>query len=461
MMRTKILAVFPDGVGIRNYLYSDVFDPETTDLILFHNFSGETITYLNRLQRFYNIIKIPAYSESVKEKFLRELISLTRLKHNASITGNPTILQNWKKYHATVPLKLFYGAVTFASSWFPNYSSILKLEKLYQKAIRNTAFYKRIQKILKIERPDVVFCSHQRGLKMATIFAAASDLGIPTTTVIFSWDNLPKARLALRSKKYCVWSDHMKAEMHRYYPEIDHQSVIVTGTPQFDFYKNPKNIIDRATFFRKYGLDDARKIICFSGDDILTSPDDPKYLADMAEAIRNNGLDSEYQILLRRCPADNSGRFDDIVRNYPNLIKEAPPLWIHNKSQGWTGSFPLTDDVALLVSTAYYCDLVVNVGSTMAIDFHMFNKPCIFINYDQPLKKDPEWSVRNIYNFEHFRTMPKDAVAWFNSKDDIAHVVKNAVTLRSEASMSRWSELLLQQPIMSLREVLTQSAMSE
>jgi hypothetical protein len=36
---------------------------------------------------------------------------------------------------------------------------------------------------------------------------AAQELGIPTATFIFSWDNLPKATLVLEPDYYFVWSD--------------------------------------------------------------------------------------------------------------------------------------------------------------------------------------------------------------------------------------------------------------
>jgi hypothetical protein len=36
---------------------------------------------------------------------------------------------------------------------------------------------------------------------------AAQQLGIPTATFIFSWDNLPKATMVVETDYY-VWSDH-------------------------------------------------------------------------------------------------------------------------------------------------------------------------------------------------------------------------------------------------------------
>lgn len=441
MQKNKILLFFPDGVGIRNYLYSKVFHNAEEDLVLFHNFDTQTISELKKHTNFSEEISIPEYKESLKEKFLRELICLTRLIYNSKETKNPTLLTNWNWNQKTLFKKGFYKIIEKTAFFYKDYRSILKLEIRYQKEIRKNPFYQEVKAILKEANPQSIFCSHQRGLKGATIFAAAQDLQIKTTTVIYSWDNLPKARLALRADQYLVWSDYMKKEMELYYPEIPKDKVIVTGTPQFEFYEDLDNIIDKETFYQTYNLDPNKKIICFSGDDEKTSPDDPQYLNDIAQEITNSGLQDEFQILLRRCPVDISGRFDPIVNQFKELIKEAVPVWYFNTTSQWTTIYPSMEDVKLLASTAYYADLVINVGSTMAFDFAMYNKPCIFINYDQVDQQDNNWSTKIIYQFQHFRSMPsKSAVIWLNDKKDIIELLK----IKSNyTDMRKWSEIVL------------------
>ncbi|WP_396187066.1 hypothetical protein [Flavobacterium sp.] len=442
MQNNKILLLFPDGIGIRNYLYSDVFIDDEAELVLFHNFDAETISALNECTRLSQAITIPEYRESLKEKFLRELICLARLNYNKRKVNNPSLLANWNWTQKTLFKKIFYKIIEIIAPFIKEYTMILKLEKSYQKAIRENSFYNEVRVILKQVQPTTVFCSHQRALKAATIFAVAKDLSIPTTTVIFSWDNLPKARMALRADRYLVWSDFMKKEMEMFYPEIPSKSIYVTGTPQFEFYNDERNIIDKELFFKKYNLDPAKKIICFSGDDEHTSPDDPSYLKDISQEFINANLQQHYQILLRRCPVDCSGRFDAIVKEYKELIKEAPPLWVSNSSKDWSVVCPSVDDVKLLVSTAFYADVVINVGSTMAFDFAMFNKPCIFINYDQENKTVKDWSVKTIYQFQHFKSMPnKEAVIWLNNK---AEIVEKLTKQNDQiTSMQLWKKIVI------------------
>jgi hypothetical protein len=439
--KNKILLLFPDGVGIRNYLYSDVFDATKEDLVLFHNFDEATVAKISKITNISSSFKIPRYKETIIEKFLREIICLGRLKNNARITENKTILSSWKTNHKSVKNKVFYKLVTLFSCLFGNYKHILLAEKIYRKVIRKTSYYQEVRQIVTEIKPDLVFCSHQRGIQCATIFAAATDLNIKTKTVIYSWDNLPKARLALRADYYLVWSDYMKEEMKLYYPEINQNKVIVTGTPQFECYENKDNILPKEEFYRTYRLDTSKKIICFSGDDVLTSPDDPKYLNDLAEELIKNDLIEEYQILFRRCPVDVSDRYEKVVKKYPNIIKVAPPIWNFTPGSSWTTIYPLPEDVKLLVSTAFYCEVVVNLGSTMAFDFGMFQKPCIYINYDQTHKVNPIWSVNTIYQFQHFRSIAdKKAVIWWTKKEQITTLLKEATY---NPAMADWTQLIL------------------
>ena len=102
------MLLFPDGVGIRNYLYSDVFKGMENELVLFHAFDVKTEQAVKKITSIENSISIPKYSESLKEKFLRELICLSRLKYNAKLVDNPTILTNWKSHHKGIFKTLFY-----------------------------------------------------------------------------------------------------------------------------------------------------------------------------------------------------------------------------------------------------------------------------------------------------------------------------------------------------------------
>ena len=107
-----------------------------------------------------------------------------------------------------------------------SYKGILSLERAYEKHVHSTAYFREQQEMLRNNKPDIIFSTHQRSLDGSVIIEAAKSLGIKTVGAVYSWDNLPKARLLVRTENYVVWSEYMKQEMADYYPEVDPAKVL-------------------------------------------------------------------------------------------------------------------------------------------------------------------------------------------------------------------------------------------
>jgi hypothetical protein len=133
------------------------------------------------------------------------------------------------------------------------------------------------------------------------------------------------------------------------------------------FYLENKLVISREVFARRNGLDAKKKWICFSGDDIITSPYDHLFLKDVTESL--NSRKDDLQIIFRRSPVDFSERYDEVLRRYKDIVKAVDPLWNIESQTGWVGYFPKAEDINMQVNLAYHCELVINLGSTMALDF--------------------------------------------------------------------------------------------
>jgi len=441
-MSKKIIFVVPDGTGIKNYLFSNILPQlykEEVEVLIYHNLSESAIKEVEKLHHLkFNQRKISVYNESKKQKFYREAIAYARLLHNAKLVNNPTILTNWKTNHTGVK-KVFYKWVeAYGKHLGKSYNRILKAEAVYQKLVAESTQKEII--FLKQYQPTSIFCTHQRALTAIPIIKAAHQLGIKTVGAIYSWDNLPKARLAVRTSTYLVWSDYMKKEVQMYYPEIEENDIQVTGTPQFNLYDTLRINESKSDFFEKHGLSVNKKTICFSGDDSLTSPYDPIYLEDLAKSIVKNNASEKYQIIFRRCPVDLSGRYDNVLEKYKNIIVPIAPQWSNTQEQ-WTQLYPYVSDVKLLANICKYSDVVVNIGSTMALDFSYFNKPAIYINYNTEHLSD--WSVKTIYSFQHFKSMPsKDVVYWVNNKNDFLKQIELAINSKSIIKAQKWMQII-------------------
>jgi hypothetical protein len=449
-MTKKILFIIPDGVGIRNYLYSDVLSHVIKEAAIafwspLPRNAFDKVKKLHAIEIDYKNITLNA--ESPLTRVFREAATFGRLLSNSLLTNNPTILANWNYKPKSLKQKLLNNGSMAIGSWASKkYKRILNLERRAQIFWKRSIIEEFKNDLLEF-KPSSIFITHQRVSGLMPICIAAKELGIPIITAIYSWDNLPKGRLAVQADKYIVWSDYMKDEMKIYYPEINQEKVLVTGTPQFEFYFKKQLLLSRNDFAQKFGLDSTKTWICFSGDDTLTSPNDPMYLRDVASALGKNSKLSDIQIIFRRCPADFSARYDDVLTDFKSIIS-INPQW-HTTESGWNSFFPKYSDVSLLVNTASHCDLVINLGSTMAHDFAVFNKPCLYVNYNIK-NQNLDWSTDTIYKFQHFRTMQNlEAVGWLNSSEEIGEKIIKALENPAAVGKDRkkWLEKIVQHPL--------------
>ena len=446
----KVCLVVPDGVGIRNYLFTDLLPKlisSNCEIVIWHSLTSNAINEvkLKHPSIIFEEYPLPKFSENKMQRFLRESAVYARLLYNTKIANNPTIMDNKrqripKKFLARTMYRMSRLIGCLASK---DYNYILWLEKKYLQNLQKSNVLDNYKDFLTSNNIDKLLCTHQRSISAIPAVEAGNSLGLDTFSVIYSWDNLPKGRLNARSKYYCVWSKYMKHEMVKYYPEIDNSNIEVTGTPQFEFYKDKSLLKNKEEFFVGHGLDQNKKVICFSGDDIQTSPFDAKYLEDLAKNIKDEG---NMQILFRKCPVDFSTRYDEIIEKYSDIIKVANPLWNFDEDNNgnWELVYPSYEDVKLLVNTAYHCDAVYNVGSTMAHDFALFNKPALYINYDNEdglnynSVHKQSWSTERIYQFEHFKSMKNlEAVLYINHETEILDKVKLAVFDPLEIAVQR------------------------
>ncbi|MFP5288100.1 MAG: UDP-glycosyltransferase, partial [Thermoanaerobaculia bacterium] len=251
-------------------------------------------------------------------------------------------------------------------------------------------------------------------------------------TFIYSWDNLPKGRMAVHPDHFLVWSERMRQELLAYYPEVGLERVHVVGTPQFEPHFDRERIRSRDEFLRAAGLDPDRPVVCFSGDDEATSPYDPAYLADLARAVRELP-EPRPQILFRRAPTDVSGRYSAVLAEHPE-IAVCDPLWTATAGD-WTGVAPMPGDLSLLANVAAHCSLVVNLASTMAMDFAIHGKPAVFLDYDPP--GAAPWAA-DIYRLPHFRTVHElGPVHWARRVDQLADVIHGALAHPGEKQQAR------------------------
>ncbi|MEH6408343.1 MAG: UDP-glycosyltransferase, partial [Leeuwenhoekiella sp.] len=318
MNSRKIFILLPDGVGLRNFAY--------TSFVKQGEILGWQITFWN--QTPFDLKKL-GYSEiklDGKPKAITDLVKRAKITAELDHFTNKFEDSIYQSYKFPINKSGLKSSIKNAVVFFLVYlnkgeKGISRLQKKLLKSEVDSPFYKDCKELLEKEKPDIVFCTNQRPVAAIAPLLAARDLGIKTGCFIFSWDNLPKATKVIETDFYLVWSDFMKQELQKYYPEIKSKQIEVTGTPQFEVHFKAETKVSKESFYALHNLLPGRKYLCFSGDDITTSPHDELYLRDVAIAVRKmNENGANIGIIFRRCPVDFSGRYDKFIAEYKDII---------------------------------------------------------------------------------------------------------------------------------------------
>lgn len=450
----KIILIIPDGVVVRNYLYTN-FVKELTqkgfEIYVFHQIPKPAVEEIklatNTIKEFHFI---PFFTEPALARTIREITVYARLVYNSKVLQNDTIMCFWNNKKKGFKRKILaHLSETLGYFLSKSYKSIVFLEKKYDQLMTNTSVCHQVGEKIKAINPSIVLNLHQRSTVSSPIVNFCNSNNIPTATVIYSWDNVPKARLISRYNYYFTWSELMKNELLVLYPEIKEPQVKVTGTPQFEFYFEEKYKKSKVDFFKQYNLEVSKKTVCFSAND-TSSPYEVSYFSDVCEALNRMSDDEKPQIIFRRNPFDKSNRFKSILEQYKHLIVEIDPDWRTENpdDKDFVTIFPTINDVELLINTVLHSDIVINLGSTMAHDFAVLNKPCLYLNYD-PVTPS-KFPVETVFKFQHFRSMKGlDAVLWINDKSEIASKISLALHQPETVAKdkNKWMEVIVQHPL--------------
>lgn len=248
-------------------------------------------------------------------------------------------------------------------------------------------------------RPDLVFYT--------TIFSkdpcleiAAEKRGLKTVCFVMSWDNLTsKGPFRFRPERVVVWNEILKEELSLYHG-ISKDKVFVAGIPQFDIYSHTDRFRPKEEFFRKWGLDPAKKLITYTTGTPGTAPFDNEVVQLLYDAFAKNSFALPSQLLIRLHPKDNY-KYYKSVEGKPGLVIQMPGR-AAKTNDGWN---PTVDDMYGLAELMHYSDVVVNVASTITIDAAAFDTPVVNVAFDGFTDKPYKDSCKRYYDYEHYRNI--------------------------------------------------------
>ena len=377
-----IALLLPDGVGIRNFVLGPFLLEASAQgkVNLFHQLEPEYLPLYVKDDsvEWQNLLP---FVDRPLPFVLRQALSAAQMYW---INSPPMRAALNRTIHGSLRLRAAVKVGHWLGRAMASPSRMRLLEWTHNAVVARSKEVAYFRRVFEEIRPSVLFCSSQGPRVLIAPVLAAKQLGIPTAAFIFSWDNLSsKGRIVAPFDHFLVWSDHMKQELHEFYPYVSDQNIHVVGTPQFDPYAQKNLLWPRAEFFHRIGADPKRPLICYSGGDVENSKADHLHVRVLMELIRCNKIQGQPQVLLRPSPIDPGTRYDAVRREFPELMY-ARPAWLQYESPHgqFFGLLPLAEDVEFLANLTYHADLNINFASTMTLDFAIHDKPVVNVAFE-------------------------------------------------------------------------------
>jgi len=265
--------------------------------------------------------------------------------------------------------------------------------------------------------------------------------GVPTIAVIPSWDNpSSKGCILGRSDWVFVWGEHQRDEIHRFYPTIDAERLLITGVPQFDPYRQvlPEEF-ERRRFLTGLSIDPAARIILYGTGNPRNQPGEPSVVRAIADAVGAARFGDDAHLLVRCHPADDFGRYKEMgTMDRVTIFPPSVEAWTRSAvgdAERYSGRthllltwVPPKDETMILAAMLRHSDVCINIASTMTLDALASRTPAINVRFDGGADLPYLQSVRRFYDQEHYLPVTlSGAVPLVDSEEEMLRAIDEAL----------------------------------
>ncbi len=409
--RPRILVVIPSGEAVRNFLYSETLErlakqSSVTLLSAVHDdgFVEEFAPYCDE------ILPLEAHDEHPVVTRLRLVIHTAHMRWRWS----KVFENNWEARSAeakagTLRDKARWAFLRAAARLLGQRQVLdwlTSLDRWLSVRFRPTSDFDRLIDRL---QPDLVFNGmHVHGPSGDLPMRVAAAKGIPTAAFIYSWDNLTsRSRIFVPYDDYLCWSERMRRDLLELYPAIEPERTHVTGTPQFDFHRDPENLLPIEELATRIGFDPTRPFILYTTGVDRHFKEEHRTVELVAEALARLDSRTRPQLVVRTYVKGTSEAMRELMaRGLPDTV--FPEVEWDEK---WFT--PTRADLAVYSSLLHHCALGINAASTVTLELLAIGKPVINLGFDPP-GSDLGWHDRWIRHieFDHFAPVAASGTTW-------------------------------------------------
>lgn len=242
----------------------------------------------------------------------------------------------------------------------------------------------RAAQLMRRLNPGIVVSTYPVDPTEASLLLAAQRAAIPTVGQLLSWDNITsKGRFAVVPDYYVSWGPIMSAELREYY-QIKSENIIETGPAHFDAHVTGVHPAQTRSVLQQLGLQPNNPYLFFGMSAPIFSPYEIELVEWLARAVEAACFGPDMQLVIRPHPQNVQGHMADtawlprlealassrVAIDYPILEHSGLP-WDMNAR-----------DLPKLANLLAGCAVSLNVGSTLAIDAILHDKPVVLPLFD-------------------------------------------------------------------------------
>lgn len=288
--KPKLLIFIEHNLIIRHFLLSGSLEPlrELYDCKIVIPRESRRVSQASMIPDSWEVIKVDVDPERAYR--FRRLYQVRALKRLRSLPES-----DW------APYRQFWMFTLGKKAFWLTYLLSLPLFRQIHYAFSRTkaGFPKELCAFVEKEKPAALLhpCVLE-GLFISDLHLIGKRLGVPTVVLMNSWDNpSTKASAVGYPDSLGVWGEQTRQHAIRFmgFPE----SIVETvGAAQFELYRKPPRE-DAASYRRKLGIEDSRKIILYAGSN--KGLDEVSHLRLLEEAVESGEL-SDCVIVFRPHP---------------------------------------------------------------------------------------------------------------------------------------------------------------
>ncbi len=262
--------------------------------------------------------------------------------------------------------------------------------------------------LLQIQKPDLVVSGTPGvDIRDAHLIRAARRHGIPTATVMLSWDNLTsKGYMSAWPDYLLVWSKLM-ADEAVFYHNYPKERIFWSGAAQFDHYFGFRDKFDRTAWRRHHGVPPDTDMIFYGTINPAILPHEYEIVKQIAEAVETGIFETPKFLWIRLHPQVVKGCYAKTLEPYLRLASskvkvEIPPV----RSEKLAWDLPKEDNEHL-ASLLAASDIAVTPSSTLVIDAACVKTPSVSIFFDGSKAVSSEYSAKRFATYTHYEKILK------------------------------------------------------